>query len=95
MKKLSVALAFAAVLALALWAMSSLSTGMVRLLGFVDAIGGGEAYEPLHTAEAPAFELTDQDYDVLDIPADAPESTRAPAFGGEAAEDEADVNPLS
>ena len=94
MKKLSTAIAVAIVLAVVIWAMSSLSTAMVRVMGFVDSFVGEETWQG-ESAPQEAFELTDQDYDVLDIPADAPETTRVPAAEGFETEDEADMNPSS
>ena len=94
MKKLTAAIWIVIVLAIVIWAMSSLSTAMVRVMGFVDSFGGEAIWAPEATSQT-EFELTDQDYDVLDIPADAPETTRVPALEGFMAEDEADMNPSS
>ena len=83
MKKLMTVLSAAAVIALLIWALANVSTAMVRVLGFVDAVsdGGGTVFvdenmdvTPTLAPETPEF--TDQDWDDVDIPADAPEDVR-------------------
>lgn len=83
MKKWGNLAAVLILVALLLWAGSRFSTGMVRLMALLDSFAGDEVtrfvdedLDAVPTLPPETLELTDQDYDSLDIPADAVEEIR-------------------
>ena len=80
MKKWGNAAAVILLIVLLIWAGSRFSTGLVRLMGFLDVAAEDEGArfvdetpDDVPTLPPEQFELTDQDYDSVSAEAEAPE----------------------